>query len=72
MEHDHTCAGACGEKRCGCMHHGFIPVLVVLFGLLFLLGNLGVVSARTVDVGWPILVGLAGLQKLLEGKCKCC
>ena len=62
--------GACA--MCKCAHHKMTPVLVVLFALLFLLGNLGMVSMKTVDIGWPILVGLAGLMKLTGGMCKCC
>lgn len=59
-------------KTCTCMHHKIVPILVVLFGLLFLLGAFGTVSARTVEVGWPILVILAGLMKMSERMCKCC
>jgi len=48
------------------------PVLVVLFGLLFLLGYFGVIGEQVVMVGWPILVILGGLTKLTQGVCKCC
>ncbi|MEK7115983.1 MAG: DUF5668 domain-containing protein [Patescibacteria group bacterium] len=48
------------------------PVLIVLFGLLFLLQNYGVFSASFVNVAWPVLVILAGLNKLSKGMCKCC
>ena len=57
---------------CKCPHHKFIPVLLLLFALLFLLGALGTVSQSTVSIGWPILVGVAALMKLFEGGCKCC
>lgn len=59
--------GACG---CGC--HKVLPILVVLFGLTFLLAAFGVFTASTVAWIWPVLVILAGLKKLTAGMCKCC
>lgn len=47
---------------CGDRH--FIPILVVLFGLLFLLQALGYVSASVVAIVWPILVGIGGIAML--------
>jgi len=64
--------GCGGGKGCGCPHHKVMPVLVVLFGLLFLLGAYGVVGDRTVSVGWPLLVIVGGLMKMSGGMCKCC
>lgn len=64
--------GGGGKMACKCPHHMMIPGLVVLFGLLFLLEALGVVAMSLVEVVWPVLVILAGLQKMMEGKCKCC
>ena len=61
-----------GMQKCGCPHHKIVPGLVVLFGLLFLLQAFGMVADRTVMIGWPVLVILAGLQKMFEAKCKCC
>lgn len=60
------------DGMCRCPHHKVKPVLVILFGVLFLLGSYGVVSEHTVEIGWPILVILAGLMKLFSGWCKCC
>lgn len=57
---------------CKCSHHKVKSVLTVLFGLLFLGGTLGWWSGQIVSVGWPILVIVAGLSKMMEGKCKCC
>lgn len=57
---------------CTCPHHKIIPGLVVLFGLTFLLGTLGVLSAYTVGIVWPILIILGGLQKMFGHKCGCC
>jgi len=64
--------GNCGSNNCGCSHHKVVPGLVVLLGLLFLGGTLGWVSSYTVDVGWPIIVILAGLMKIRSNRCKCC
>jgi len=61
-----------GMSGCKCPHHKFISILVVLFALLFLLGELGTLSERFVSLSWPILVGLAGLLTLFGGGCKCC
>ncbi|GEM_PF-509538 len=66
------CGCGSGGSGCRCPHHKVVGVLVVLFGLLFLLGAYGVVGERTVSVGWPLLVLLGGLMKLTSGKCKCC
>ena len=60
------------EMMCGCPHHKVVPGLVILFGLLFLLGAYEVVTMRLVQIGWPILVILAGLMKMSQGNCKCC
>jgi len=57
---------------CKCGHHKVLPGIVILFGLLFLLGTLGVVSPEVVNIGWPILVILGGLMKMMQMKCTCC
>jgi hypothetical protein len=49
-----------------------VPGLVVLFALDFLLANYGVVNQEFLNMTWPILVGVAGVMKMTEGKCKCC
>ena len=46
---------------CKCHHHNVTPVLVILFGLTFLLGNWGTLSSDTVGIVWPVLVIVAGL-----------
>ena len=58
--------------KCGCPCHKMIGVLVVAFGLVFLLGALNVLSDRAVSIAWPIIVILAGLKKLFGGSCSCC
>lgn len=57
---------------CSCGHHKVLPIGVVLFGALFLLGALEVLSAATVAVIWPILVIVAGGTMLFGKNCKCC
>lgn len=64
--------GSMGSGMCKCPHHKTTPVLIVLFGLLFLLGALDVFTSEFVAVTWPILVILGGLSKLTSGMCKCC
>ena len=59
-------------NMCKCTHHKMKGVFVVVFGLLFLGGTLGWWESNVVNVGWPILVILAGLSKLTKGMCKCC
>ena len=56
--------------KCGCVCHKAGGVLILLIGLDFLLGNLGVLSQRIVGIAWPVLVMIFGLKKLC--KCKCC
>jgi len=56
--------------KCTCSHHKVMPVLVTLFGVVFLLGNLNVLGADFVNVAWPIIVIIGGLAKLKS--CKCC
>ena len=60
------------KNVCSCHHHKAIPGLVILFGLVFLLGAFGTLSAQTVMVAWPVLVIIGGVFKLMEGNCKCC
>lgn len=59
-------------KACKCQHHSMMPILVVLFGALFLLGELGVFTMQVVSWVWPILVIVAGLMKWMGRGCKCC
>lgn len=56
----------------GCPCHRMTGVFIVLFGLTFLLGALGYLSASTVNIIWPSFVILAGLKAMAKGMCKCC
>jgi len=59
-------------KTCPCPCHKSVSLLVVLFGLTFLLGALNIFSSNLVAIIWPILVILAGAKMLFKGFCKCC
>ncbi len=55
---------------CKCPHHKVIPWLVILIGVDFLLGAVGVLTWSFVDITWPIILIIGGVMKL--GMCKCC
>ena len=57
---------------CPCPHHKMPGMLMVVFGLTFLMGSLNVLTQDAVTITWPVLVILAGLMKVMERKCKCC
>lgn len=59
-------------KTCKCPHHKVLPAIIVLIGLDFLLGTVGVFTWGFVDISWPVLVIIAGLMKMNQGSCKCC
>ncbi|MEO5971576.1 MAG: DUF5668 domain-containing protein [Bdellovibrionia bacterium] len=58
--------------NCCCPCHMMKGILIILFGLTFLLGTFEVLSQHVVSIIWPILVILAGGSSLMQGKCKCC
>ena len=70
MENMQNMPGA--KNVCKCPHHKTMPVLIILFGLTFLLGAWGMLSWSAVEVNWPVLVILAGVFKMTKGMCKCC
>lgn len=65
-----TCSGNCGN--CNCPHHKAIPVFTILIAVTFLLGAWDMLSATSVDIIWPVLLGAIGVTKLMKGKCNCC
>ena len=71
MGNDESCK-TCMTGSCNCMHHKMVPLFIVLIGLVFLLGTLGLVSMMFTAITWPVLLILIGLQKMLGGMCKCC
>ncbi len=54
-------------KMCRCPHHKVNGIVVILFGLTFLLGNYNVLNAMQIGTIWPILIIVAGCGML----CKC-
>lgn len=60
------------SKVCDCGHHKVFPALVVIFGLAFLLEELGTIDPATVGIVWPILVIIGGIIKLGGRECHCC
>lgn len=60
----------CG--KCKCPHHKVVPGMVALIAIVFLLGAFDVVSARFVQVAWPVLLLIAAGTKTFERKCTCC
>ena len=59
-------------EMCGCGCHKMMGIYVILFGVVFLLGALDMLSRHTVDIAWPSIVILAGLTKMCSHLCKCC
>jgi len=66
-----TGGDCCQPGVCPCMHHKIVPVLVVVFGLVFLLQALNVLSMSATAIIWPIIVILGGLAKMKGGMCDC-
>ena len=62
------------KNMCACSHHKVMPILVILFGLTFLLGALGILTSGFVNIAWPVIVIAGGLMKWISksGMCKCC
>ena len=65
------CCSTTEVKKC-CPCKKMPAVFLILFGVTFLLRELGVISFHTAAIVWPVIVILAGLQFLLRGLCKCC
>lgn len=59
-------------KNCDCIHHHMLALLVTLFGVVFLFGDLGWIPGQMVNVIWPVILVIGGIGKMLEGRCKCC
>ena len=65
--------GSCEKPAmCGCMCHKACGALLVVGGLAFLAQAMTWLTPMTVSYIWPVLVILAGLMKMMDGKCKCC
>lgn len=60
------------KGMCSCPHHKMFWIFMVVFGLVFLLGDLNVLTQAAVTWTWPVLVILAGLTKMMGSRCTCC
>ena len=58
-------------KSCSCAHHFIIPFLVFILGVAFLLYNLGYITPAAMNVVWPSLIALGGIQLMISRRCKC-
>ena len=45
-----------------------MPLLVLLFALVFLFDALGYISPETTAVTWPIIVGVGAIIKMIGGR----
>jgi hypothetical protein len=59
-------------EKCACPCHMMPGILIALFGLTFVLKNLGVYSDNVNNWIWPIILLVGGLQHILGARCKCC
>ena len=64
------CTPTEGKKCCPCKK--MLALFLILFGLTFLLREVGGISYHVAAIAWPVIVILAGLQFLLRDMCKCC
>jgi len=64
------CTPTEGKKCCPCKK--MPAVFLILFGLTFLLREVGCISYHAAAIAWPVIVILAGLQFLFRDMCKCC
>jgi hypothetical protein len=55
---------------CKCPHHRVLPTMLVLIGIDFLLGAVGILSMSFVNITWPILLIILGCIKM--ARCGCC
>jgi hypothetical protein len=55
---------------CKCPHHKVMPIIIILIGVDFFLGAVGVLTAGFVSVTWPILLIILGCVKMV--RCGCC
>jgi len=58
------------KKMCKCTHHKIVPGCIALIGLVFLLGQMNVLTAGAVSLIWPIILIVIGVSKMMS--CKCC
>ena len=49
-------------------HISILPLLALLFALVFLFDALGYISAETTAVTWPIIVGAGAILKMVGSR----
>jgi hypothetical protein len=59
-----------GKKCCPCKK--FPGLLVILFGLTFLLRATGLITPHCAAITWPIIVIVGGAHFMFRDLCKCC
>lgn len=59
-----------GCCNCKCAHHWFKGLALLVLGVLFLLGTLGVMEFSFL-VWWPLFPILMGINMLMNRMCKC-
>ena len=58
------------DKKCYCEMAK--PVFLLLIGIDFLLGTLGIFTNEFVQLTWPILLILIAITMMTKRICKCC
>ena len=48
-----------------------VALLIILFGVSFLVANLGYLPAEVFRLAWPSIIIAIGLVKLFSGRCSC-
>jgi len=59
-------------KTCKCSHHMIKPVLLLIFGIDFFLGAIGVLTNGFVQITWPIIIIIIAIMMMTGKNCKCC
>jgi len=65
----------CGNENCGaCGPEGQskcpgVPILIILFGFLFLLNANGLIEEEVLKMTWPVIIILIGLLQLTKKIC---
>ena len=63
---------SCEVKKSCCPCRVMSGVLIILIGVAILLGELDVLSEKTMWISISIIVILIGLKKACSDMCKCC
>ena len=67
------CGGTPSDDKKKCCPCKKMPALfLILFGLTFLLREVGLITPHIAGIAWPVIVILAGAQFMFRDMCKCC